>query len=114
MADEVAQLVGESSAQTNSNPETKVRHFIQTVLVSILDELSKTDGRPTVTIARRSTGAMHFLNQETGALESRRREPVLCSYSWPGSTVQEAWRFGMTSCANVPFVQKYTHRSSAC
>jgi hypothetical protein len=95
MADEGTQLVIEPFPVGNSSPETEVRHFIETVLVSILDEISKTDGHPTVTIARRSANAMHFLNQETGALESRHREPVLCSYSWPGSTVQEAWRFGM-------------------
>lgn len=74
--------------------EDRVRQFTDELLTSVLDELSKADGRPTITLHRRSSNAIN-LNPETGALESSNASTVPCVYSWPGKTPQEAWRFGM-------------------
>lgn len=75
--------------------EEKVKEFMDSTLLSIVDDLSKSDGRPSVTLKRRSRRTLYSLNAETGALEmDGRGAETIVTYSWPGKTPIEAWRFG--------------------
>lgn len=103
----IAQSFGLMSSATDSHSgrrvgdhECKVDQSINELLTSVLDELSKPDGRPTITLRRLSTHSI-ALNPETGALESSNITAVPCVYSWPGRTPQEAWRFGMPCCVSL-------------
>ena len=86
----------------DQDQEGRVSQFIDELLASVLDELSKDNGRPTITLQRRSSNAIN-LNPETGALESSNTSTVPCVYSWPGKTPQEAWRFGMLCFVFFPY-----------
>ncbi|KAK2748971.1 hypothetical protein FQN57_007254 [Myotisia sp. PD_48] len=83
-----------SEQPVSSCEENKVCAFIDSLLISILDEMSRPDGNPSISLKRRSTQATYYLNQETCALQSE-SEIRTCTYSWPGTTAQEAWRFGV-------------------
>ncbi|WEW56038.1 endodeoxyribonuclease [Emydomyces testavorans] len=76
--------------------EEKVKQFIDATLGSIIDELSKPNGRPSVTLKRRPARVNCFLNEETRALQANENvEDCEVTYSWPGKTAREAWRFGV-------------------
>ncbi|KAK2845264.1 hypothetical protein FQN49_005892 [Arthroderma sp. PD_2] len=77
-----------------SPSEDKVVKYINEVLVLILEQLSKPDGHPSISLKRRSTHGTYAINLETGALESSEGANT-CTYTWPGKTAQEAWRFGV-------------------
>ncbi|GBF63711.1 meiotic recombination protein [Trichophyton mentagrophytes] len=62
--------------------------------ISIVEELSKPDGTPSISMKRRSNHSGYNLNIKTGALESS-DEVRTYTYSWPGKTAQEGWRFGV-------------------
>ncbi|EEP78946.1 conserved hypothetical protein [Uncinocarpus reesii 1704] len=83
-------------ASANSHDEDKVKQFLEAQLSSVVDELSKPDGRPSLTLKRRPTRANCSLNVATGALQANGhgRECVV-TYSWPGKTAREAWAFGV-------------------
>ncbi|EFW16156.1 hypothetical protein D8B26_006129 [Coccidioides posadasii str. Silveira] len=91
-------LSGDPKADANGRPhQERVKQFIESTLASVLDELSKPDGRPSVTLKRRSKRANNCsLNEETGALQvdTNGREWSV-TYSWPGKTVTDAWKFGV-------------------
>ncbi|KAL1957049.1 hypothetical protein VTO42DRAFT_6426 [Malbranchea cinnamomea] len=74
--------------------ERRVVQFINETLTSILDELRKPDGRPSVTLRRRSSHSP-VLNPQTGTLEPSDTTNMPRVYSWPGRTPEEAWRFGV-------------------
>lgn len=74
----------------------KVTEYMTSTLLSIVDDLSRPDGRPSVSLRRRSRRAFYSLNAETGALESDENGAKnIITYSWPGNTPSEAWRFGI-------------------
>lgn len=77
------------------SPEDKVVSYIESQLSSILCQLCSQDGTPSITINRRSSRQSGcVLNQDTGALESTSTVRVVPhTYSWPGKTAQETWRF---------------------
>lgn len=77
----------------NGPPEDKVRNFITELLDSLIGDLTRADGCPSITLKRRSNHANFSLNPETRALQCDTTEPSR-TYSWPGKTVQEGWRFG--------------------
>ncbi|OAX82039.1 hypothetical protein ACJ72_03614 [Emergomyces africanus] len=85
---------GTGDGNANGTPEDKVRNFITELLDSVLSNLTRADGCPSITLKRRSNHAHFSLNSETGALQSDTTEPS-CTYSWPGKTVQEGWRFAV-------------------
>ncbi|KMU74754.1 hypothetical protein CISG_00684 [Coccidioides immitis RMSCC 3703] len=91
-------LSGDPKDDANGRPhQERVKQFIESTLASVLDELSKPDGRPSVTLKRRSKRANNCsLNEETGALQvdTNGREWSV-TYSWPGKTVTDAWKFGV-------------------
>jgi meiotic recombination protein SPO11 len=79
------------TCQEQSQKE-RVLTFIDNALIEILDELRTPDGRPTLTLKRRSRGAPFSINPENLALETGEKE-ILSSYSWPGRNAYEAWKF---------------------
>ncbi|OJD24808.1 hypothetical protein ACJ73_03830 [Blastomyces percursus] len=78
----------------NGPPEDKVRKFITELLDSLIDGLTRADGCPSITLNRRSSHAQFSVNLETGALKCD-TAGLSCTYSWPGKTVQEGWRFAV-------------------
>ncbi|KAF4257134.1 hypothetical protein CNMCM8812_006886 [Aspergillus fumigatus] len=86
---------GSSPARFFTNQEQsqkeRVQTFIDNILIEILDELRTPDGRPTLTLKRRSRGVPRSINPESLALESEEKE-ILSSYSWPGTNAYEAWK----------------------
>ncbi|KAE8375914.1 Spo11/DNA topoisomerase VI subunit A [Aspergillus bertholletiae] len=69
-----------------------VKRYIHETLASALDELSTPDGRPTITLKRRSRNMSLFINPTSRALESNGTETYI-TYSWPGANAFEAWKF---------------------
>ncbi|KKZ68917.1 hypothetical protein EMCG_00088 [[Emmonsia] crescens] len=78
----------------NGTPEDKVRNFITELLDSLIDDLTRADGCPSITLKRRSNHAHFSLNSETRTLQCDTTEPSR-TYSWPGKTIQEGWRFAI-------------------
>ncbi|PGH16343.1 hypothetical protein AJ79_01885 [Helicocarpus griseus UAMH5409] len=85
---------GTSLTLGNETPEDKVRAFISNLLDSLINELTSPNGCPSVTLRRRANQARFSLNPETGALQCDTLESS-CTYTWPGKTVQESWRFAI-------------------
>ncbi|KAF4223769.1 hypothetical protein CNMCM8980_010285 [Aspergillus fumigatiaffinis] len=74
------------TSQEQSQKE-RVLTFIDNALIEILDELRTPDGRPTLTLKRRSRGAPFSINPENLALETGEKE-ILSSYSWPAAIIR--------------------------
>lgn len=91
-------LRNNDEALRSGNPGTvqKVAKFIDDVTSFVIKELLKPDGCPSITLNRRSSQFnSHSLNMKTGALEADNAvSPCQCTYSWPGKTMYEGWRFG--------------------
>ncbi|KAI5290134.1 hypothetical protein KEM54_002357 [Ascosphaera aggregata] len=85
--------------KASPSPEESVTMFIERQLVSILDQLVLRDGKPCITLKKRhsSKQANYSLNPDTGALEEvfPACRAVSHTYSWPGKTAQETWRFAV-------------------
>lgn len=81
-----------------SPDQDRVVEYINRLLLSIIEELSKPHGTPSISMKRRSNHSGYNLNLRTGALESS-DEVRTYTYSWPGKSAQEGWRFGMKYCA---------------
>ncbi|KAG2005144.1 hypothetical protein GB937_008978 [Aspergillus fischeri] len=82
---------GSSSARLFTNQEQsqkeRAQTFIDNTLIEILDELRTPDGRPTLTLKRRSRGVPFSINPENLALETEEKE-ILSSYSWPAAIIR--------------------------
>ncbi|KMU83283.1 hypothetical protein CIHG_01065 [Coccidioides immitis H538.4] len=109
-------LSGDPKDDANGRPhQERVKQFIESTLASVLDELSKPDGRPSVTLKRRSKRANNCsLNEETGALQvdTNGREWSV-TYSWPGKTVTDAWKFELqTSWDSIGRLNSLSHNVS--
>ncbi|RHZ68170.1 hypothetical protein CDV55_104697 [Aspergillus turcosus] len=80
-----------SSARLVANQELsqkeRVQAFIDNALIEILDELRTPDGRPTLTLKRRSRGVPFSINPENLALEAEEKEIRSC-YSWPAAIIR--------------------------
>ncbi|EFR00877.1 meiotic recombination protein spo11 [Nannizzia gypsea CBS 118893] len=84
-----------SSENARCSPDKdRVVRYINQLLLSIIEELSKPDGSPSISLKRRLNHSNYSLNPETGALESSDQHRVY-TYYWPGKTSQEGWRFGV-------------------
>ncbi|KAK2756486.1 hypothetical protein FQN54_005379 [Arachnomyces sp. PD_36] len=94
MLPQVGELQSSSDGQhVASRPEDYVLTFVDRALDTITRELMYPGGRPSISLKRRSSQAIHFLNPQTGAVESP-ASSIISTYSWPGKTPQEAWYFG--------------------
>ena len=81
-------------AKVEATAEDYVRTFINDLLTSVMDDLMTPNGQPSISLKKRlNYRGQYCINPENGALESVGRE-LLMTYSWPGKTVYEAWRFG--------------------
>lgn len=81
-----------------SEGQELVRNFIDSVLVELLDQLSlpPSDAQPSITLRSRPRQAKCVINPRNGALEAGHwNEGAYRSYSWPGSTAYESWKFSM-------------------
>ncbi|KAJ5536575.1 Winged helix-turn-helix transcription repressor DNA-binding [Penicillium frequentans] len=82
-------------SMTGDAGESSVRTYIDNTLTTLLHELSlpPSEGQPSVTLRRRKNPAGYKVNPQNGALEAI--EPVVSyrTYSWPGNSAFEAWRF---------------------
>ncbi|KAJ5906763.1 uncharacterized protein N7473_003679 [Penicillium subrubescens] len=79
----------------SSDDQELVRNYIDNVLVDILHQLtlSPSEGHPSITLRRRPRQATCMINPNNGALEAGRDNGAYRSYSWPGSTAKESWKF---------------------
>ncbi|KAJ5831907.1 hypothetical protein N7474_000218 [Penicillium riverlandense] len=80
---------------TSHSPEASVREYIDTTLTGLLHQLSlpPADSRPAISLKRRPSPASCTINPSNRALEETAGAQVRRSYSWPGRTAYEAWRF---------------------
>ena len=81
-----------------SEGQELVRNFIDTVLIDLLDQLSlpPSDARPSITLRSRPRQAKCVINPRNGALEAGHwNEGSYRSYSWPGNTAYDSWKFSM-------------------
>ncbi|KAJ5723714.1 hypothetical protein N7488_001749 [Penicillium malachiteum] len=89
---------------TVSDPVTvqaaSVRAYIDNTLTELVHELSlpSSEGRPSITLRRRYSTATYAINHQNGALEALHSEILDRTYSWPGNSAYEAWRFCMHMC----------------
>lgn len=95
-----------SSATGNPIEEDPVHRFIGNLIASVLHDLMEPDARPSITIKRRFQRGRAFRivphdgEERTGGgvLEVDTTEPdIYTTYSWPGKTAYEAWKFSMDS-----------------
>lgn len=70
----------------------RVKAYIDDTLARILDELQTPDGRPSLTLRRRSARSSFFINRDNMALE-RCEVEAHSIYTWPGRDAYEAWKF---------------------
>ncbi|KAJ5735741.1 Winged helix-turn-helix transcription repressor DNA-binding [Penicillium malachiteum] len=104
------------SLVTVSDPVTvqaaSVRAYIDNTLTELLHELSlpPSEGRPSITLRRRSNIATYAINRQNGALEAHSKV-LHRTYSWPGNSAYEAWRFcdanGTTDIEEVSHLVQY-------
>lgn len=74
-----------------------VRSYIDGVLVDLLHQLtqSPSEGQPSITLRCRPRAATCAINPRNGALETGRNDLAYRSFSWPGRTAYESWKFSM-------------------
>ncbi|KAJ5785973.1 Winged helix-turn-helix transcription repressor DNA-binding [Penicillium pulvis] len=83
------------SSMTGDAGETSVRTYIDNTLTTLLHELSlpPSEGQPSVTLRRRTNPAGYNINPQNGALEAIQPVVSYRTYTWPGNSAFEAWRF---------------------
>ncbi|KAJ5495207.1 hypothetical protein N7539_000323 [Penicillium diatomitis] len=83
------------ASPTVEESQRLVREFIDDILINILDQvsLSPSESRPSITLRRRSNQTQCTINSQTRALEARLNDVTYHSYSWPGRTPFESWKF---------------------
>lgn len=94
--------ISSPSAGSRSMPaEDRVHKFISDLITSILDDLMGPNARASITIKQRfQRGSMFHLTpldkEGGGALGVTAIGPeIYTTYSWPGKTVYETWKFSM-------------------
>lgn len=84
------------SPNSVTNPEQRsadrVQSFINHLLETTIDEITKPNGRPAIQLKRRSSCGDYFIDPSNRALEASGKETAV-TYSWPGKNAYEAWRF---------------------
>jgi meiotic recombination protein SPO11 len=77
--------------------ESTVRAYIDNTLTALVHELSLSpvEARPSITLKRRANPTACIINPDNGALEASPRVETYKTYSWPGKTAFEAWKFSM-------------------
>lgn len=75
-----------------------VQQYINSTLATLVHELTlpPSEAHLSVFLKRRANPAKCIINSTTGALEAASRVDAIKTYSWPGKTAYEAWKFSMT------------------
>lgn len=75
-----------------------VRDYIDNTLAELLQALAlpPEEGKPSVTLQLRSKETRYTINPQSGALEALQPVVSTRTYSWPGNSYFEAWRFCMS------------------
>ncbi|CAI7669448.1 unnamed protein product [Penicillium pancosmium] len=83
-------------------PDSSVRAYIDNALTTLIRELtsSPAESQPAITLRCRIVSANCIVNPINGALEAVQRNESYRTYSWPGNTAYESWKFssGNNSC----------------
>lgn len=64
--------------------------------------LPSSQAQPSVTLRSRVSSGTYIFNPYNGSLEAGRATESCRTYSWPGKTANEAWRFSMRLLFFVP------------
>lgn len=86
-----------ATAFVSNEEQELVRNYIDSVLIDLLNQLSlfPSEGQPSITLRCKPRAATCMINSRNGALEAGRNEDAYRSYSWPGRTAYESWKFSM-------------------
>lgn len=78
--------------------DPSVQEYIDTTLAALIHGLTlpPSEARLSVVLKRRANPTACTINPITGALEASPRVNTNRTYSWPGKTAYEAWKFSMT------------------
>lgn len=84
-----------SESFTSEDQQALVRMYINNTLSDLIDQLSlpSDQAQPSITLRCRANPTSCVFNQATGALETRPDVNISRTYSWPGSTAYESWKF---------------------
>lgn len=81
------------------NPEVdrqaSVRTYIDSTLTEFFNQLSlpPSQAQPSITLRCRASPTSCVFNRASGALETRQDVSLSRTYSWPGATAYESWKF---------------------
>lgn len=77
--------------------QASVRTYIDSTLTDLFNQLSlpPAQAQPSITLRCRASPTSCVFNRVTGALETRQDVKTLRTYSWPGDTAYESWKFSM-------------------
>lgn len=89
------------SFASEGDGQASVRTFIESTLTDLVHQLSlpPDQAQPSITLRCRATPTSCFVNRVSGALEARRDADTSRTYTWPGDSAYESWKFSMFSCA---------------
>lgn len=75
--------------------QASVRAYIDNTLTALVDQLSlpPTEAQPSIRIRCRAAPANCTINRDSGALEVAHNLETHRTYSWPGATAYESWKF---------------------
>ncbi|KAJ5191493.1 uncharacterized protein N7498_010478 [Penicillium cinerascens] len=75
--------------------QASVRAYIDSTLTALVDQLSLSpaEAKPCIAIRCRATPANCTINRGSGALEAVQNVEMHRTYSWPGATAYESWKF---------------------
>ncbi|KAJ5342955.1 hypothetical protein MYU51_016043 [Penicillium brevicompactum] len=74
-----------------------VQEYIENALMALVHELSlpASEAHLSISLKRRANPACCFINPITGALDGGSRVESMRTYSWPGKTLYEEWKFAV-------------------
>lgn len=77
--------------------QASVRAYIDSTLTDLFNQLSlpPAQAQPSITLRCRASRTSCVFNRVTGALETRQDANTSRTYSWPGDTAYESWKFSM-------------------
>jgi meiotic recombination protein SPO11 len=84
-----------ATALVLNEEQALVRSYIDSVLIDLLNQLSlfPSEGQPSITLRCQPRAETCVVNPRNGALEAGRNDDAYRSYSWPGRTAHESWKF---------------------
>jgi meiotic recombination protein SPO11 len=105
------------SLETEEGRDILIQEYINTTLAALIHELTlpPSETRLSLVLKRRASSRACIINPITGALEAITRGDRDRTYSWPGRTAYEGWKFSMSFPSYTRLVfqwpWKHTHSS---